>query len=101
MNSNNNPDNKEIRVAQNSQISNLFTGLRGVAAVMLITGIVLVIIFSFLEVSPLVEWGVLLLFGVASGGYLMGRARSILTQIEAHKAQTEQREIQREHDEQE
>src|SRR5699024_2002599 len=73
MNSNNNPDNKEIRVAQNSQISNLFTGLRGVAAVMLITGIVLVIIFSFLEVSPLVEWGVLLLFGVASGGYLMGR----------------------------
>lgn len=73
--------------------------MKALAFGMFLSGIMLLVIINFMNLTPAMEMAVLLFFGVAGGLYLVGRGRSILLQyhavndrIAAEKSRTNDRE---------
>ena len=92
MNNENSSRNKETSVSHNEQLRHLFKSLKALAFGMLFAGITLLILLYFMDLSPGIEFAVLLFFGVAGGLYLVGRGKSILLQYHAVKARIEKAE---------
>ncbi len=82
--------NRETRVAQAEQIRHLFNGLKVMAFILLIFGLILVGLLYFLEITPMIEGALLLFYGAISAGYLIARGRSILVAVEKPKKSGEQ-----------
>ncbi len=62
------------------QLRHLFKSLKALAFGMLVAGIILVVIISYMDLTPGLEFAILLFFGFAGGLYLIARGKSILLQ---------------------
>ncbi|WP_156923240.1 hypothetical protein WMO13_03380 [Ignatzschineria larvae DSM 13226] len=62
------------------QLRHLFKSLKALAFGMIVAGIILVIIVGYMDLTPGIEFAILLFFGFAGGLYLVARGKSILLQ---------------------
>ncbi len=78
---NNDPSQKKVgaSLSQPRKIHQLFFSLRILAVMFVVAGIILLIILPFFSLSQRDEFIILAFYGLISGGFLVGRARSFIT----------------------